>query len=83
MCWQVSLLKEELASHRESIRDLQLLVLEKDSIVQGLQNQVQSLLRHGTNTIQGCIGKDKQIEAQYLALENLKNLTGMQNTLSR
>merc|ERR1719430_2418812 len=37
---QVILLKEELRNHRKNIEDLNQIILEKDSIVQGLQDEV-------------------------------------------
>ena len=78
-------------------QDLNQIILEKDSIVQGLQDEVDSVPR-GTlapvpayvhhqvveltgregRVLEGCLHKDRQIDAQYSALAGLNNLTVLQ-----
>ena len=77
-----------------------MIVLQKDSVVQGLQDQVVNFLDHDYNVLQvcpvlliskaayticckGCIEKDKQIYSQYQALANLKNMTYIQDAVTK
>jgi len=80
---QVILLKEELRNHRKNIEDLNQIILEKDSIVQGLQDEVVELTGREGRVLEGCLHKDRQIDAQYSALAGLNNLTVLQDTLSK
>lgn len=83
-------------------QDLNQIILEKDSIVQGLQDEVGSpapvptdvhqvveLTGREGRVLEGCLHKDRQIDAQYSALAGLNNLTVLQvhddqsKTLSR
>merc|ERR1712142_952755 len=79
----IGLLKKELVNHKKDIQELNNIVLQKDVVVQGLQDQVASFLSHDYHVLQGCDEKDKQIEMQYQALASVKNMTYMQDTLTR
>jgi len=79
----IGLLKMELVNHKKDIQELKNIVLQKDVVVQGLQDQVVNFLSHDYHALQGCIEKDKQIDRQYQAMASMKNMTYIQDTLTR
>jgi len=79
----IDLLKQEIGSQNIEIGELNKLILNKDDVVKGCQEQLASHLEQEYSKVKMCQSKEHMIQSQYLVVDGLKNMTDLQDRLGR
>jgi len=79
----IVLLKTEIGSYKKEMQDLNTMLLGKDSVVRGLQEQIGSFLERDFNSVQMCQDKDLMIDSQSSLVSGLRNMTALQDRLGK
>merc|ERR1719221_729549 len=79
----IVLLKTEIGSYKKELQDLNTMLLGKDSVVKGLQDQIGSFLERNLNSVQMCQDKDQMIDSQSSLVSGLRNMTALQDRLGK